>query len=38
MSMFSKRNALVGAMTLFFAKKYAKRKMRGVTGRVRFGR
>jgi len=38
MSMFSKRNALVGAAALFFAKKYAKTKVRGMTGRVRLGR
>jgi len=38
MKTFSKRNALVGAMTLFFAKKYAKKKMRGATGRLRLGR
>ena len=38
MKAFSKRNALVGAVTLFFAKKYAKKKVRGMTGRVRFGR
>jgi hypothetical protein len=35
MKIFSKRNALVGSMTLFFGRKYAKRRMRGMTSRLR---
>jgi hypothetical protein len=36
MKMFSKRNALVGSATLFFARRYAKRRMHGIAGRLRF--
>jgi hypothetical protein len=36
MKTFSKRNALIGSATLFFARRYAKRRMHGVTNRLRF--
>jgi hypothetical protein len=36
MKMLSKRNALIGTATLFFARRYAKRRMHGVTSRLRF--
>jgi len=38
MKIYSKRNALVGAMTLFFARRYAKRRMHTMTGRLKLGR
>ena len=38
MSIYSKRNALVGAFALFFARRYAKRKLGRVTGKIRFNR
>jgi hypothetical protein len=38
MTIFSKRNALVGAIAIFFARLYARRKLRGVRGRLGFGR
>jgi len=38
MKMLSKRNALVGAIALFFARRYAKSKIGAVTGRLRFNR
>jgi hypothetical protein len=38
MKMFSKRNALIGWIVLFFARRYAKRKMARTTGRLRFNR
>jgi hypothetical protein len=38
MKIFTKRNALVGSMALFVGRRYARRRMRGMTGRVRPGR
>jgi hypothetical protein len=38
MTIFSKRNALAGALAIFVARRYAKRKMSGMTGRLRFNR
>jgi len=34
MKIFSKRNALIGSITLFFAKRYMKRRFRGKTART----
>jgi len=36
MTIFNKRNALIGSAAILFARKYAKRRMRGMTGRLRF--
>jgi hypothetical protein len=38
MKTFSKRNALVGTIVLFFARRYAKRKLGRMTGRLRSNR
>jgi hypothetical protein len=35
MTIFSKRNALVGSVALYVGRKVAKRKLRGVTSRLR---
>jgi len=35
MKIFRKRNALVGSLALFVGRKYAKRRMRGMTSRLR---
>jgi hypothetical protein len=36
MTIFNKRNALIGSAAIFFARKYAKRRMHGMTSRLRF--
>ena len=38
MTIFSKRNALVGSLALFFGRRYAKRRMRAMAGRLRIAR
>ena len=38
MKIFSKRNAVVGSLAIFAGRKYAKRRVRGMTSRLRFGR
>lgn len=38
MKIFSKRNALIGSIVLFFGRRYAKRRIHSMAGRLRFNR
>ena len=36
MKIYSKRNALIGSLALFLGRRYARKKLRGASGRLRF--